>query len=177
VTEAVPKPARVIIGILLMAAFVMVAMALVLRYAGSWGVPYFGFTTERGSACTNTFTGYTCEKLTLADLEFYGDVDLPADTIVVEARYESTHDFSLDALVEIPKNSAKVAQRRLVEAYGACKPGRPFPRPVPELTAACVMTNEDATAAPGEASSTLFTVGTGLRKDGVRVVALSVESR
>ncbi len=48
---------------------------MVTRYAGGWGVPYFSFTSERGSRCTNDFAGYTCDPVTLADVEFFGDVE------------------------------------------------------------------------------------------------------
>ena len=67
------------------------------RYAGAWGVPYFTFTSERGSTCTNNFTGYTCEPLTLAEVEFYGDLDLPDDTRVISGNYNATHDYRLEA--------------------------------------------------------------------------------
>ncbi|MDN5804623.1 MAG: hypothetical protein L0H26_08590, partial [Microlunatus sp.] len=60
------KAMRVGVGILLMTGFVMILFGLVIRYAGSWGVPYFSFTSERGSPCTNKLTGYVCDPLTLA---------------------------------------------------------------------------------------------------------------
>ena len=46
-------------------------------------MPYFSFTSERGSTCTNNFTGYTCTPLTLAEVEYYGEFDLPDDTTVI----------------------------------------------------------------------------------------------
>ena len=80
-----PKAMRIIVGVMLMAAFVLITFGLITRYAGGWGVPFFSFTSERGSTCTNNFTGYTCDPLTLADVEFYSEVDLPGDTRVVTA--------------------------------------------------------------------------------------------
>ena len=35
-------------------------------------------------------------------MEFYADLDLPDDTRVVEGTYQSTHDYQLDALLEVP---------------------------------------------------------------------------
>ena len=42
-------------------------------------MPYFPFTSDRGSTCKNTLTGYACSPLTLADVEYFGDIDLPDD--------------------------------------------------------------------------------------------------
>ena len=97
------KAIRISIGILLMAGFVLILFGLITRYAGGWGVPYFSFTSDRGSPCTNKLTGYICDPLTLADVEFYGDVDLPADTKVISGRYRSTHDYKLEARLEVPR--------------------------------------------------------------------------
>src|SRR5215207_2796283 len=93
--ERQPKAIRVIEGTLLMAAFVLIALAIVTQYAGGWGVPYFSFTSERGSPCRNNLSGYTCTPLTLADLEFYGDVDLPDDSRMLSGTYTATHDYQL----------------------------------------------------------------------------------
>ena len=70
-------------------------------------MPYFGFTSERGSKCTNNFTGYICTPITLAEVEFYADLDLPDDTAVVKGTYRSTHDYQLEALLEVPAASRR----------------------------------------------------------------------
>ncbi len=163
-------------GILLMIAFVSISLGLLLLYAGRWGVPFFSFTTDRGSACTNNVTGYTCDQLTLADVEFYGEVDLPDDTVVVEGVYRSTHDFTLDAELEVPSPSAGAALTKLNEAYGPCRENHPLPLSN-GLSGACVMANDDAVTTADDVGSRLFTVGTGVRKDGVRLVTLSIRSR
>lgn len=160
-----------------MAAFVLVSLGVVLRYAGEWGVPYFSFTTDRGSSCTNDSTGYTCDQLTLADLEFYGDVDLPPDTAVVAGVYRATHDFSLNAQLLVPERSAAGGLKALNAAYGICRSGQLSPLPAGSVTKLCVMANDDAVTGSSEVSSRLYTVGTGLRKDGARLVALSMRSR
>ena len=74
-------------GIALMLGSVAVTLAILTQYAGAWGVPYFSFTTDRGSTCTNDLTGYTCEAMTLADIEYFGDIDLPDDSSVVAGTY------------------------------------------------------------------------------------------
>jgi hypothetical protein len=177
VADGIPKAARVVTGILLMAAFVMVCWALIARYAGGWGVPYFSFSTERGSPCTNDLTGYTCHQLTLADLEFYGDVELPPGTRVVSSTYRSTHDYKLDAQLQIPAATAAAGLKGLQDSFGACQPGHLPPMSTTGLYGVCVMANDDAVTSAAETSSRLYTVGTGLRRDGVRVVTLSVKSR
>ncbi len=120
-------PLRVLGGTVLMLLIAGSLLLLVARYAGGWGVPYFTFTTERGSTCKNGFTGYTCAPLTLADVEFFGQVDLPDDTAVETATYRATHDYRLDARLQVPAGSAEVGLTALVEAYGKCGTGRPSP--------------------------------------------------
>src|SRR5215218_9585933 len=70
---------RVLGGTLLMLGSVAVALAILTQYAGAWGVPYFSFTTDRGSTCKNALAGYTCSAMTLADVEYIGNLDLPDD--------------------------------------------------------------------------------------------------
>src|SRR3712207_2664870 len=111
-----------------MAGFVGIALVILTRFAGGWGVPYFSFTSERGSKCTNDFLGYTCTPLTLAEVEFYADLDLPDDTLVVSGSYRSTHDYYLDAVLEVPAASAAAALKGLLTAFGRClPPGQPSP--------------------------------------------------
>ena len=121
------QPLRVLIGILLMFAFALGTLAIMVRYAGGWGVPYFSFTTENGSRCTNTLTGYECQSMTLADVEFFGRVDLPDNTRVVSASYQSTHDYRLDALLDVPARSADAALYELNETFGKCGKQQPQP--------------------------------------------------
>ena len=90
-------------------------------------MPYFTFTTERGSTCKNDFTGYTCSPLTLAEVEFLGEIELPDDTSVISGSYRSTHDYQLKAVLDVPAASAPAALKRLNEAYGPCVPDQPPP--------------------------------------------------
>jgi hypothetical protein len=177
VAERQPKAARVIEGTLLMAAFVLIAMAIVAQYAGGWGVPYFSFTSERGSPCRNNLTGYTCTPLTLPDLEFYGDVDLPDDSRMISGTYTATHDYQLDATVEVPPRSASAALDGLKEAYGDCQMDHPSPLDTEGLGSVCVLANDDLRTRTAELSSRLYIVGTGLRKDGSRPIVLTMRSR
>ena len=171
------KAMSIIVGVMLMAAFCLITFGLVTRYAGGWGVPFFSFTSERGSTCTNTFTGYTCTPVTLADVEFFGDMDLPDDSTIVSGTYRSTHDYRLDAVVEVPAPHAAAALRNLREGFGTCQPGHPSPLNPAGLTKLCVMANDNAYTASGEPDSRLFTIGTGLRKDGSRVISMAIKSR
>ena len=161
----------------MMAGFVLIVLAILTHYAGAWGVPYFTFTSERGSTCTNDFTGYTCSPLTLAEVEFYADLNLPDDTKVVSGNYRSTHDYRLEAVLEVPAASAAAALKSLMTAFGPCRPDQPSPLNTTGLTKVCVMANQDTLTEGGEPASRLYVVGTGLRKNGNRPIALSIKSR
>ena len=160
-----------------MAVFVLIALSIVLRYAGGWGVPYFSFSTDRGSPCVNNITGYTCTPTTLADVEYFGDIDLPDDTRVVSGTYRSTHDFQLDSVLEVPAASAPVALKSLNESFGKCRTGQPSPMDTTGLSKICVLANDDSTIENGEPSSRIYSIATGLRKDGTRMIGLSIHSR
>lgn len=169
---------RIVIGIFLMAAFVLLLWAVLTRFAGGWGVPYFSFQTERGSTCKNNLTGYTCQPVTLADVDFYGDVTLPPGTRVLQSRYRATHDYQLNAQMLTASSTAPAALAGLADSFGRCQPGHPAPMSTVGLTSVCVMANNDATITrDSDISGRLYVVGTGVRSDGSRVVALSVKSR
>ncbi len=171
------KVLRVLGGTVLMLAFVGVVLAILVRQAGGWGVPYFSFTSAHGSACKNTFTGYTCSPLTLADVEFFADVDLPADTTVGPSTYRSTHDFALDARLRVPAAGAATALKNLRSAFGGCQKDAASPLSPTGLRDLCVMVNPEGAEADGELSSRVYAVGTGLAKNGSRVVAMTIRSR
>jgi hypothetical protein len=177
VAERQPKAIRVIAGTMLMAAFVLITFAIIAQYAGGWGVPYFRFTSDRGSPCRNNLTGYTCSPLTLADLEFYADIDLPDDSKIISGIYVATHDYQLDAQLEVPPRSAKSALAALKDAYGDCHPNHPSTLDTKGLKEVCVLANDDTLGKPGEPSSRLYAIGTGLRADGTRLIALTMKSR
>lgn len=172
------KAMRISIGLLLMAGFVMILFGLVTRYAGGWGVPYFSFTSERGSPCVNKLTGYVCDPLTLADVQFYSDAELPADTKVISGTYTATHDYTLRARMEVPKASADAALQALVEEFGGCVSGHPAPMETTQLTSICILANDDAVTRQGEPPSRLYVIGTGVRPDdGTRVIDMTIRSR
>ena len=171
------KAMRILAGIAMMAGFVLIAFAILFRFAGAWGVPYFGFTSDRGSACVNNFTGFVCSPTTLAEVEFYADLDLPDDTRVVEGTYRSTHDYRLDALLEVPAASAAAALKSLNEAFGPCLSSYPSPLNTEGVKQLCTMATVDAFNESGEPASRLYVVGTGVREDGSRPVSMTIRSR
>jgi hypothetical protein len=171
------RPLRILLGTLLMLGLVAGGLAILAQYAGAWGVPYFTFTSDRGSPCTNNFTGYICSPVSLDDVVFYGDVKLPADTKVISGSYRSTHDYMLQANMEVPQRSEAVALKALNTAYGKCIGQHPYPMPTAGLTKLCVIANDTTVTESGEPSSRIYTIGTGVRKDGTRVIALNVRSR
>ena len=156
---------------------VLVALLVLARFAGGWGIPYFSTTTERGSRCVNTFTGFGCDSLTLADVEYFGDVELPPDTRVVSSHYKQTHDYQLDAVLEVPPGGAKAALADLHDTYGPCMKAHPSPLSEPRLTSLCILATDQVTTETGTPDSRVFVVATALRPDKTRVVNLSVRSR
>lgn len=160
-----------------MVAFVCICLFVITRYAGYWGVPLFSFQSDNGSECTNDFNGYTCSTVSLADVELHGEIDLPDDTSVVKGTYKVTHDYALDVTLEVPKASAAGALKALNGSFGACGDHHTG-LDTEGLTQLCAMSNENVFGSKDERNrSRIFNVGTGVRKDGTRVIALSVKSR
>jgi hypothetical protein len=156
---------------------VIVALLILARFAGGWGVPYFSTTTDRGSRCVNTFTGFDCPSLTAADIGYFGDVELPPGTQVVSSHYHSTHDYQLEAVLEIPPASASDGLKALEDSYGKCVKNHPSPLTEPGLKSLCILANDQDTTETGVPDSRVFVVATALRADKTRVVNLSVRSR
>ena len=160
-----------------MAALVAIAAALALGSAGSLGVPYFSFTADGGSHCRNNLAGFTCEPLTRKDLQFYADVQLPADTKIIRASYTETHDYSLSALLEIPRESAAAANKSLVAAFGkTCIPEHYTALDPTGLSHLCVRANDD-TVTSGTPSGSLYIVTSGVARDGTMVIEMEIKSR
>lgn len=170
---------RILIGILVMLVVAAIPLLILSRYAGDWGVPYFTFTTDRGSVCTNDFTGYHCDDLTLDDIRWWGDIDLPDSTVIKSSRYKSTHDFDLDALVEVPKSDAKKTVAGLKKTFGDCIEDHPTRMDTDGLKGACVLANDatDSTDSDNLQADTLYEITFGTRKDGTLVINIHEESR
>ncbi|MCW2810729.1 MAG: hypothetical protein JWP61_1187 [Friedmanniella sp.] len=168
---------RILGGVVVMLALVGAGLLVLTRYAGGWGVPYFSFVSERGSTCRNDLTGYTCSPVTLADVEFYADVDLPEGTQVLSGSYRSTHDYRLEAVLRADKAHAAATLKSLQKAFGRCQPDHPSGLDAEHLSKVCVLSNDGEVTQSGEPSSRLYTVGTGLAKDGTREIALAIRSR
>jgi hypothetical protein len=162
---------------MLMLGSVVVALAILTQYAGAWGVPYFSFTTDRGSTCKNELAGYTCFAMTLADVEYIANVDLPDDSSVVAGTYRSTYDYQMEAVIEVPSTSATYALASLNQAFGDCIEELPSPMSTEGMRHNCVMANADAVDESDEPSSRLYMIGTGVREDGTRVIGMVIRSR
>ena len=156
---------------------VAVTLAILTQYAGAWGVPYFTFRTDRGSMCKNDLTGYTCSPMTLADVEYFGDVDLPDNSSVISGTYRSTHDYQLEAIIEVPLDSANQALISLNQTFGNCISELPSPLNAKEISTTCVMANDDVLGESEEPSSRVYLIGTGVRKDGTRLIGMVIKSR
>lgn len=156
---------------------VLLALAILFRFAGGWGLPYFHFTTERGSRCVNTFTGFTCESVNLADVNYFGGMELPEQTQVVSSAYRSTHDYQLTAVLEAPPAAAAPARAALRDSFGRCVSDHPSPVAGQGLSKVCILANDTDVTESGVPDSRVYVVATGLRRDGARVINLSVRSR
>jgi hypothetical protein len=156
---------------------VAVALAILTQYAGAWGVPYFTFRTDRGSTCKNDLTGYTCSPMTLADVEYFGDVALPENSAVLAGTYRSTHDYQLEAIIEVPLDSADQALTSLNQTFGDCISELPSPLSTKGIRDTCVMANDDVFNESDEPSSRLYLIGTGVRQDGTRIIGMVIKSR
>jgi len=169
---------RVVVGSILMTAFVMVVGALLTSRAGAWGVPYFSFRSAHGSTCKNNLAGYTCQPVTLADVQVFGQVTLPNNTVVVRSRYHATHDYQLDTTLLVPRTSAPAALAGLHASFGPCQPGHPAPMPTAGLSAVCILANDEATVTRvSDLGSRRYVVGTGLRPDGSLFISMAIKSR
>jgi hypothetical protein len=171
------NPLRVLGGIVLMLGFVAITFAILTQYAGAWGVPYFTFRTDRGSTCKNDLAGYTCSPMTLADVEYFADVDLPADSAVIAGTYHATHDYQLEAIIEVPLDSADQAMTSLNRAFGNCVINLPSPLTAKGIRNSCVMANDDVFTESEEPSGRIYLIGTGIRQDGTRVIGMVIKSR
>lgn len=174
------RAVRILIGITVMIILAALPFFILSRYAGGWGVPYFSFTTDRGSLCTNDLTGYHCDRLTLADVRWWGDLDLPDDTRVVSSYYKSTHNFRLDAVLEVPKPHARSTYTLLRKTFGHCLGDHPTSLDPRGLTHVCVMANDASSGLDPNApmAGTLYDIGAGIRTtDGALVIAAHEESR
>ncbi|GAB3925300.1 hypothetical protein GCM10011575_05360 [Microlunatus endophyticus] len=172
------RAARILIGIGVMIVLAATPFFILSKYAGGWGVPYFSFVTSRGTTCTNDFTGYTCDHLTRADIEWWGDLTLPTGTKILSSHYESTHDFTLDALVEIPVADQKHTLAELQKSFGDCIADHPTSMDTTGVKKLCVRANDASDPMDSSPlSDTLYEISTGYRANGALVLNIHEQSR
>jgi hypothetical protein len=177
VAERRHRAGRILIGIGIMIILAATPFVILSHYAGRWGVPYFTFTTDRGTTCTNDFTGYHCDHLTVSDITWWGDIRLPPGTRVVSSYYKSTHNFRLDAVVEIPSDQVGWTINTLRQSFGTCVPGHPTQTATEDLTSKCVRANDASDDESSRLPDTLYEITTGYNKKHVVVVGIHEESR
>jgi len=170
---------RILLGIAIMIVIAAIPFVILSRYAGGWGVPYFTFTTDRGSTCTNDFTGYHCDDVSVADIEWWGDIDLPDSTVVASSHYKATHDFTLDAVVWVAKADVKHTYASVNKTFGGCLAEHPTRLDTEGLRSVCVRANDasDSSDPDDPFADTLYEITTGVRKDGTMVIGIHEESR
>jgi hypothetical protein len=173
------KAGRIVIGIAIMVVLVAIPIVILSRFAGGWGVPFFSFTTDRGGKCTNTLTGYKCNRLTVADISWWGDIKLPQHTKIIRAHYESDQAFELNAVVVVPKTAAKSTYKKLHKTFGSCGRKRPGNVDTSKLNHGCTIANQetDPRRRHGPVADRNYVINTGLRHDGKRVIGIKEKSR
>src|SRR5687767_15351993 len=96
---------------------------------------------------------------------------------VVSGTYRSTHDYLLEAIIEVPLDSADEALISLNQTFGDCISELPSPLSAKGIRKTCVMANDDVFSESEEPSSRVYLIGTGLRTDGTRLIGMVIKSR
>lgn len=171
------KAARVLIGTALMLLVVLVALGILMLNAGRWGVPYFSFTTDRGSRCTNTWTGYHCENITVADYNRWSDFALPDGTMLMKSSYtKDNNDFTIEAQLRTDAAHAEAVGLALVARYGACHSDGVRPIELVGYDQICLINSDHQRGTQTSSLSRKWVIATGVAKDGSRLTVLSFGS-
>ena len=174
----IPKPVRVLIGITLMMALVAGGLAYLGSKAGEWGVPYFTFTTEHDTTCTNTWIGHTCEDVTLADFEEWAKLDVPEGTTLLSATYTKRNaDFEVVAELRTDAKHAKSFGKALKEQYGGCQDAGFRPTELEGYEQVCLVNSVLARGTQDAPLTRRWMVSTGVAEDGTRLTLLTFASR
>ena len=83
----------------------------------------------------------------------------------------------MEAIIDVPSTDSSQALGNLNQAFGDCIDELPSPVSTKGMRHNCVMANADALDESEEPSSRLYIVGTGVRKDGTRVIGMVIKSR
>ena len=176
--KRIERALRILIGLVGMAVIVACLCGIILLFGGRWGLPYFSFTSDNGSPCVNTWGGYSCSSLTTDDFELYSQFELPPGTTIRSASYAATSNYSLDAVLVTDKAHAAQALKALTTKYGTCRTGQQVPSQLSGATKECRMSTDDEPVATDKAPpAILYTVATGLAKDGSRITVVHIQSR
>ncbi|WP_141211153.1 hypothetical protein [Enemella dayhoffiae] len=170
---------RILIGFCTMVLVMVIAWLIVWTNAGRWGVPMFSFTNEHGSKCRNDFIGRSCSPMTLEDIRFRSQVEIPDGTKVLLSSWKETHDFELTARLVYPGGEAKGAGWiALSKKFGECRQNAPSPlSTVPDLDGLCVMSNETVRTEGGQPTDRIWQISTANQKDGTMLVHMDIKSR
>ena len=74
--------------------------------------------------------------------------------------YRSTHDYQMEAIIEVPLDSADQALTSLNQTFGNCISELPSPLNTEGNPHTCVMANDDVFSESEEPSSRLYLIGT-----------------
>jgi len=173
-----PKPVRVLLGTVCMVAVVAVGLGLLVSRAGEWGVPYFSFPTDNGTRCTNTWAGYECHDLTIADYDRWSDFPVPAGSTLVASSYSRTsNDFTVTAQLRTDSSHSEAVGKDLTTKYGACLPVGVRPVELVGYDKICLINSDLMRGTQQVPLSRRWSIATGVAKDGSRLTVVNFSSR
>lgn len=170
-----PKPVRILIGIMVMGLVTAAALVYVAQRAGDWGVPYFSYTAPGGTTCTNTLDGYDCPYVTRADFEHWSNMDLPEGTMLLRASHVS--DLLTSTMTATLRTDAEHSDEflaLLTETYGPCQPGGVEPAALNDFNDICIASSARARGTQGVSFTRSWSFSSGLDDDGLRLTVLTV---
>ncbi len=170
-----PKPLRILIGIVVMGLFTAAALGFVLKRAGDWGIPYFSYTAPGGTICTNTIDGHNCPYVTKDDFQRWSNLDVPEGTMLLRASYASDLlSSTMSATLRTDADQAEDFLALLTETFGDCQPGGVEPAELDGFDELCIANSARARGTQGVSFTRSWSFATGLNEDGLRVTVLTV---
>lgn len=163
---------RVTIGVVVIVALIAILIAVVLRTAGSWGVPGFSFTNEYGSRCKNNITGHVCSPMTEEHIQALVKTEIPEGAEMISSTYTQSGSWSMMARYRLPEEVAADAVPELKKTFGGCASSAPSTLKIePNLSKFCVMTSDNA---PDDAPDGNWTVTTARADTGDTILQIDV---
>lgn len=169
---------RVLTGVGIMTACVLVAWLVIYFNAGKWGVPGFGFKNEYGSRCKNQLVGHLCSPITAKEVTARSGVTIPESAELLQGSWAGAPAYELEARVAFPADMNQSLTEELKQKFGDCQQHAATPLyQVPGLKDHCIRTHEGKAPVEGRPSPHLWNVASAVQPDGRMVVHFSIRAR